>query len=184
MTALAYYRCRCGHTYGVDRGEHGCIKCDARRPARLVTPKPMTRSKPLLPGTKRMKSRHRAIGSASKAQQSAQDIQRAKGCAMCVLLGLARNACGPVRIHHRTVGDKHGQLQLGQDATVGLGDWHHQGVLMEAHPTVDAMKARFGPSLHHHKRDFLDLIHDRLGERSTAALQQFQDAQPNPETCK
>jgi hypothetical protein len=94
---------------------------------------------------------------------------------MCILLGFKRNACGPVRIHHRTTGDKHGQLQLGQDATVALGDWHHQGILMERYPKVTLMLERFGPSLQLQKRAFVELIQTRLGERSTAALQQFQD---------
>jgi hypothetical protein len=150
----------------------------------------LTRKKPLLPGkglqpsgkpwkvktnAKRLKSRHRAIGNPTKAEQAHQDKQRADGCAMCILLGFKRNACGPVRIHHRTTGDKHGQLQLGQDATVALGDWHHQGILMERYPKVTLMLERFGPSLQLQKRAFVELIQTRLGERSTAALQQFQD---------
>lgn len=121
-----------------------------------------------------MKRRHRAIGSPSRAQQAHQDAQRAHGCAMCLLLGL-HQACGAVRVHHRTTSDLHGQLQLGQDHTVALGDWHHQGVPLPGH-TIDLMRERFGPSLHHHKRAFLDLLLDKLGERSTAALQQWQDA--------
>lgn len=137
----------------------------------------MIRHKPLLPGTKRMKRRHRACGAPTKAQQAHQDLQRAHGCAMCLLLGFARDACGDVTVHHRTTGDLHGQLQLGQDATVGLGNWHHQGVLKESHPTVDAMRDRFGPSLQLHKRAFVDVIADHLGERSTAALQKWQEAQ-------
>lgn len=74
-----------------------------------------------------MKRRHRAIGSPTKAEQANQDAQRAHGCAACHLRGNVR-ACGPVRVHHRTTGDLHGQKQLGHDATVALGDWHHQGV--------------------------------------------------------
>lgn len=178
MTAYAFgthYRCRCGHTYGVALGEHGCIKCEARRPAKLVTPKPMARNKPLLPGTKRMKQRHRAIGKATTAEQAYQDAQRAAGCAMCRLLGLPKNACGAMQVHHRTTGDLHGQKQLGQDQTVGLAEWHHQGTLKPEYPTEDAMKAKYGPSLHHHKREFMDLIAEKLGERSTAALQRWAD---------
>jgi len=146
--------------------------------------KPWVRKKPLLPGTKRMKSKHRACGPPTKAQQAHQDLQREHGCAMCLLLGLAKNACGPVRVHHRTIGDKHGQLQLGQDDTVGLGDWHHQGILMEDRASFhlrflsrDAMRDKYGPSLAHHKRAFVELIAEKLGERSTAALQKWQDDQ-------
>lgn len=180
MTAHAFgthYRCRCGHTFGVALGEHGCPKCEQRRPAKLVTPKPLVRKTPLRPGTKRMRSRHRAIPAPTQAEQAQQDKQRAHGCAMCLLLGMARDACGPVRVHHRTTGDLHGQKQLGQDATVGLADWHHQGVLKPEYPTVDAMRAKYGPSLAHHKKAFLELIAEKLGERSTAALQRWQDGQ-------
>ena len=120
-----------------------------------------------------MKRRHRAIGSPTKAQQAHQDRQREAGCAMCHLLGC--RPCGPVRIHHRTTGDLHGNLQLGQDQTVALGDWHHQGIPLPGYG-LEAMRQLFGPSLHHHKRAFLDVLHDKLGERSTAALQRYQDA--------
>lgn len=123
--------------------------------------------------SKGLRSRYRAIGSPTKAEQRYQDAARELGCVVCLLLG-SRQACGAVRIHHRTTGDLHGQKQLGQDAVVSLGDWHHQGVLEEGE-TVDSMRARFGPSLHHHKRDFLNLIADTLGERSTGALQRYQD---------
>lgn len=149
------------------------------------------RKKPLLPSTKRMKSRHRACGNPTKAQQAHQDKQRAHGCAMCRLLGLdfkdldeGMSPCGPTRIHHCNTGDLAGNLQLGQDATIGLGDWHHQGILMYDQSSFhlrflsrDAMREHFGPSLFHHKRAFLDLIAEKLGERSTAALQRWQEAQ-------
>jgi hypothetical protein len=151
--------------------------------------KPLTRKVPLRPGTKRMKSRHRACGAPTIAQQAHQDAQRANGCAMCRLLGLSfrgllegMSPCGLTEIHHRTTGDLHGQLQLGQDDTVGLGAWHHRGALLFAHPTVDAMRDRFGPSIQHHKKAFLDVIADNLGERSTAALQRWQDNQLAPVT--
>ena len=78
-------------------------------------------------------------------------------------------------IHHRTTGDLHGNKQLGQDQTVALGTWHHRGSLMMHLPTIPLMREKFGPSFQHHKRAFLNVIADNLGERSTAALQQFQD---------
>lgn len=129
-----------------------------------------------------MKRRHRAIGSPTKAEQAHQDAQRAHGCAMCRLLGFSfrrlqegMSPCGVTRIHHRNVGDLAGNKQLGQDATVALGDWHHQGVLMPHRPTVEAMREQYGPSLTHHKRAFLEVVADHLGARSTAALQAWQD---------
>lgn len=150
--------------------------------------KPLERKTPLRPGTKRMKRRHRACGAPTKAQQAHQDMQRADGCAFCRLLDLdfrglpeGISPCGCTAIHHRTVGDLHGNLQLGQDDTVGLGDWHHQGILQADYPTRDLMRAKYGPSLTHHKRAFLDAIAERLGERSTAALQRWQDERINPQ---
>lgn len=135
----------------------------------------LTRTKPMRPGTKRMKRRHRAIGNPTKVEQAYQDAQREAGCAMCRLLGLGKNACGAITVHHRTVGDLHGQKQLSQRDTVGLAQWHHQGVLLPQYPTVDAMREQFGPSLQHHKRAFLSVIEDNLGERGTGALQRWAD---------
>jgi hypothetical protein len=123
--------------------------------------------------------KHRRPGNRAptKAEQAQQDAQRDHGCAMCLLLGFDKNACGRNEIHHRTVGDLHGNKRLGQDFTIGLGSWHHRGEILEQYPTVDAMRAQFGPSLAHHKRAFVDLIAEKLGERSTAALQAWQDDQ-------
>lgn len=125
---------------------------------------------------KGLRRRYRACGNPTKAQQAHQDKQRAHGCAMCLLLGLERDACGPVRVHHRTTGDLHGNKQLGQDATVGLGDYHHQGIPKPGRQE-ESMRDEFGPSLQLHKRDFVNLLQDLLGERSTAALQRWQDEQ-------
>lgn len=122
-----------------------------------------------------MKRRYRAIGNANKAQKAYHDSVTGLGCIAC-LARENREACGTVRVHHRTTGDLHGQKQLGHDYVVALGDWHHQGVLYEGE-TVDSMREKYGPSLHHHKRDFLVWIQDTLGERSTAALQRYQDEQ-------
>lgn len=124
----------------------------------------------------------RRIGNPTRAAQAHQDAQRAHGCAMCRLLGFSfrglqegMSPCGVTEIHHRTTGDLHGQLQLGHDQTVALGAWHHRGQLQVVRPTRDAMRDKFGPSLAHHKRAFLEVIADHLGERSTAALQAWQD---------
>lgn len=142
----------------------------------------MIRHKPLLPGTKRMKRRHRACGAPTKAQQAHQDAQRRDGCAMCHLLGLSFKGlpegvspCGVSEIHHCTTGDLHGQKQRGQGDTVCLGSYHHRGLLLSRFPTVAGMHEQFGPSLHHHKRAFLEVIAEKLGERSTAALQRHQE---------
>ena len=120
-----------------------------------------------------MKCRYRAIGNPTAAQQAHQDAQRADGCAAC---HLRRNKfqAGVTEIHHRTTGDMHRQKQLGQDCTVALCSWHHRGVTFPG-VTIMAMRDRYGPSLAHHKRDFVEWLQDTLGERSTAALQRFQD---------
>ncbi|MGD9643849.1 MAG: Ref family recombination enhancement nuclease [Elusimicrobiales bacterium] len=128
---------------------------------------------------KGLRRRHRAIGPPTLAEQAYQDAQRANGCAMCRLLGLPPNACGPVRVHHRTTGDLHGQKQLGQAETVGLGDWHHQGIPLSGRQE-ESMRRQFGPSLQLHKRAFVELLQEQLGERSTEALQRFQDGMLDP----
>lgn len=122
-----------------------------------------------------MKRRHRAIGKPTKSEQAHQDRQRELGCAMCNLLEL-RIACGPTEIHHRTIGDLHGNPQLGHDCTVALGAWHHRGAILPSY-TGETMRMAFGPSLASHKRAFLDLLWESLGVRSTEALQAWQDAQ-------
>lgn len=134
-----------------------------------------------------VRRRHRAIGNPTKAQQARQDAQRAHGCAMCRLLGFSfrdlqdgMSPCGVTEVHHRTTGDLHGQLQLGHDSTVALGAWHHRGQLQVLRPSRDAMREKFGPSYTHHKRAFLEVVADHLGERNTAALQAWQDHQINP----
>jgi hypothetical protein len=48
---------------------------------------------------------------------------------------------------------------------------------MPQYPTRDLMRAKFGPSLHHSKRAFLDVIQDNLAERSTEVLQRWAESQ-------
>lgn len=122
-----------------------------------------------------MKSRYRAIGNPTKAEQAYQDAARACGCMAC-LLRRNKFQAGVTEIHHRTTGDCHGQKQLGHALVVALCSWHHRGVTFPG-MTILAMRERYGPSLAHHKRDFIEWIQDNLGERSTAALQRYQDQQ-------
>jgi hypothetical protein len=120
-----------------------------------------------------MKRRHRAIGNPTKAEQNYQDAARALGCIAC---HVRRNKqqCGHTQIHHRTIGDLHGQKQLGHGQVVALCEWHHQGI-QQPGMTVDQMREEYGPSLHHHKRDFMEWVQDTCGTRSTGALQAVQD---------
>jgi hypothetical protein len=121
-----------------------------------------------------MKSRYRAIGNPTKAQQAYQDDARALGCMACRLRKNKYQA-GVTEIHHRTIGDCHGQKQLGHSEVVALCSWHHRGVTFPG-MTIMGMRDRYGASYAHHKRDFVEWLQDTLGERSTAALQRFQDA--------
>lgn len=135
--------------------------------------KGLTRRVGLKPSGKRMRSMYRAIGSPTAEQQRHQDAQRAHGCAACHLRK-NRNQGGVTEIHHRTCGDLAGQKQLGQDHTCALCSWHHRSVPLPG-MQAEAMRDAYGPSLALHKRDFVEWLQDVLGERSTAALQKFQD---------
>ena len=120
----------------------------------------------------------RAIGNPTKSQQAYHDqVWSLRACVMCLLRGNSVQ-CGHLTLHHRTLDDRHGQLQLGHDFVLLLGAWHHQGVLLEELPSRELMRERFGPSLQHHKVAFLYEIGERLyienGQR-TKALQDLQD---------
>ena len=129
-----------------------------------------------------MKRRYRAIGNPTASQQRHQDAQRADGCAFCRMLGFSFRGLQDGSVAMRSDRDTpshHGrparEQARGQDHTVALGRRHHRGSLMMHLPTIPLMREKFGPSFQHHKRAFLEVIADNLGERSTAALQQFQD---------
>jgi len=76
----------------------------------------------------------RAIAPPTRIEQAYQDAARSLGCVICrwrdrsgfpLTHGMQ---CGHTRVHHRNIGDKHGQKQIGQWAVVSLGDWHHDGI--------------------------------------------------------
>src|SRR3546814_18582855 len=81
------------------------------------------------------------------------------------------------RIHHRNVGDYHGQTQLGHDEVVALCDWHHDGWQLESW-TVDAMREVYGPSFTP-EADFRGWTYDVLPGygRGTAAWQRWRDVE-------
>jgi len=76
----------------------------------------------------------RTIRPANKLEAAYQEAARGLGCVICRhLMEIGRlspkaGQCGATRIHHRNMGDLHGQKQLGQHAVVALGDWHHDGI--------------------------------------------------------
>ena len=153
---MSYYRCRCGYSYAESLGANGCTRCEARRPAKLVTPKPMVRSKPLLPGVKRMKQ-GRSTGKPTKAQQSRFDAMKERGCVIARLRGQ-----GMVygELHHMTVGGKHGAKRLGHDATVCLNAWSHRGEAFGQWDTPAKCLEAFGPSYAKEPRAFRALYPD------------------------
>lgn len=120
----------------------------------------------------------RAIKPATRAEQAYQDAARALGCVVCrwrIAAGLQPSMwCGHIRIHHRNVGDLHGQKQIGQHAVVAMGDWHHQGVPLPRRNARD-MYELFGPSFQEQAREFRMWTLDVLGGRGTEAWQQYQD---------
>lgn len=136
----------------------------------------------------------RAIKSATKAEQVCQDTARALGCVVCrwrIAAGLQRErlCCGPARIHHRNIGDLHGQKQIGQHAVVTMGDWHHQGIPMPG-KNGKAMYAIYGPSFQEQAREFRMWTLDALPGlgRGTEAWQAYQDqrlqrSEPNDEAA-
>lgn len=123
----------------------------------------------------------RAIGGPTKTQQAYQDAARALGCVVCLFRmrhGMQRAiACGHVHIHHRNLDDLHGQPQLGHDAVVALGAWHHDGVPLPS-ISMPGMRDLFGPSYQQHAKDFRAWTADVLPQfagRGTERWQAFQD---------
>ncbi|MCX2894358.1 hypothetical protein ORG27_12300 [Stenotrophomonas lactitubi] len=124
----------------------------------------------------------RAIGKPNKLEQAYQDAARSLGCIVCRWRsdhGMQREKagqCGHTRVHHRNLGDLHGQKQIGQWAVVALGDWHHDGI-----PVMfwgdDEMRKVYGPSFKFAK-DFrcwtADVLPD-IQSRGTEAWQEVQD---------
>ena len=123
----------------------------------------------------------RAIKAATKAEQNAQDAARALGCVVCkfrIANGMqhARQPL-PTQIHHRNIGDMHGQKQIGQHAFVAFCAWHHEGDTLPG-CTPDAMRITYGPSFKHHARDFREWTNDVLPGyegRGTERWQRWQD---------
>lgn len=104
-----------------------------------------------------MRRRHRAIGRPTAAQQAYQDAARELGCVVCryrISRRLQPNRQpGATQIHHRNLGDLHGQKQLGQDKVVAMCAWHHEGDQLPG-KSRDEMREIYGPSFKHHARDF------------------------------
>lgn len=134
--------------------------------------------------TSRLRRRHRACGKPSAAQQAHQDAQRAHGCAVCryrIAAGIQDRRfgqCGPTHVHHGNLDDLHGQKQTGQDDTVALGAYHHEGDVLP-NWTGSRMRDVFGPSFKLHARDFRAWTADVLPGygRGTLAWMRWQNEQ-------
>jgi len=123
----------------------------------------------------------RAIKTATRAERAYHDAASALGCVVCrwrIANGMQRAAqCGPTQIHHRNLGDQHGQKQLGHHAIVALGAWHHDGDQLPG-MSRDEMRNVYGPSFKHHARDFRAWTDDVLlgyEGRGTERWQRWQD---------
>ncbi|HZF98272.1 MAG TPA: hypothetical protein VEY92_08530 [Pseudoxanthomonas sp.] len=116
----------------------------------------------------------RAIKAATKPQRDYHDRARALGCVVCRHMGWEQP--NGTALHHRNVGDLHGQKQLGQDAVVAMCDYHHQGIPREGMQEAE-MRERWGPSFQLHARDFRVWTADVLEgyPRGTAGWQAKQD---------
>lgn len=68
---------------------------------------------------------------------------RVCGCIACHLQRVP--GVVPPQIHHLNLGDHHGQLRLGDEATIGLCPWHHQGQPFEGW-SLRMCRKRLGPS--------------------------------------
>lgn len=111
---------------------------------------------------------------ATKSQQAYQDAARALGCVVCRFRGVAQ--VGATEIHHRNLGDLHGQKQLGQDAAVAMCEYHHRGIPLPG-LRDDEMRDDYGPSYALHAKDFRIWTQDVLPGygRGTEAWQRYQD---------
>lgn len=58
----------------------------------------------------------------------------------------------PCQVHHLNLGGKAGQKRRGRRVSIGLCEWHHQGIPIM--PTEALTRATFGPSLAKESRAF------------------------------
>lgn len=134
---------------------------------------------------KGLRSRKRAIPAPTAAQQQYQDRARALGCVVCrfrIEHGMQEKRhgqCGSTHLHHINLGDLHGQKQVGQDAVVALGAWHHDGQIEFLWPplTGSEMREIYGPTFKH-AADFREWTADvlpHLEGKGTERWKKYQD---------
>ena len=88
----------------------------------------------------------------TKSEQARFDNMKDLGCIACILDGqleaFALFQTWDVEIHHMLSGNK----RIGDEATVPLCRWHHQGVSQVTPNAI--MLEQYGPSWHKHRREF------------------------------
>lgn len=117
------------------------------------------------------------IRTGQSRDQKRYDALRRIGCLPCVLDGQACY-CGPIEIHH-IVDNGYRRLSGGNQATIPLGRFHHQGIpFMDR--TVTWMRNMYGPSMaleskafakrYGSQRELLAIVNERLriGKRGIA----------------
>ena len=116
----------------------------------------------------------------TKAQRSYHDVVLGLGCVVCRYRKQAQP--NQTTLHHRNVGDLHGQKQLGQDFVVSMCAWHHLGDRLPG-MSAESMRGEYGPSFALHAKDFRIWTADVLPgyARGTAGWQQVQDEYLNGE---
>jgi hypothetical protein len=78
---------------------------------------------------------------------------REMGCVACSIESGGIWSCGVLEIHHLNLGGKAGQARRGDEFTIPLGLWHHQGRPPSGESTSSA-RVLYGPSLKYHSRAF------------------------------
>lgn len=72
------------------------------------------------------------------------------GCIACRKFGYPERRC---QVHHQNLDEHAGQLQLGDSHTVGLCEWHHQGITTDGY-CADEITIKLGPSMKHQPIEF------------------------------
>ena len=126
----------------------------------------------------------RAIRQARKVEVAYHDALRDLGCAVCYfriangMLSASEPTPGAIDLHHRNVGDMHGQKQLGQDCVVPLCSYHHDDKFCFFGWSPDEMREVYGPSFGFHAKDFREWTADVLPQypgRGTERWQHYAD---------
>jgi len=111
----------------------------------------------------------------TKAQANYHGRAIELGCVVCRKLKQAQP--NRTTLHHRNIGDLHGQKQIGQDFVVAMCAWHHLGDCLPG-MNADAMRDAYGPSFDKHAKDFRRWTREDVLPgygNGTGAWQRYQD---------